>query len=82
MMTAMLHSIISIQIPAMIVASALQPAGRDPGFGDIDIKRGRQVKKHQTHAVHFASVVLAGESMRALVEKTDHQEHPPELHQV
>ena len=48
---------------------ALQPAGRDPGFGDVYIECGRQVKKHQTHAVDFAPVVLAGESMSALMNE-------------
>ena len=47
----------------------LDLCGRDPGFGDVNIKSGCEIEEHQAHAVGLSAVVFAGEPVGRLMDK-------------
>ena len=60
----------------------LHLGGGDPGLGDVDIKSGREIEKHEAHAVNFSAVVLAGEAVGGLMDKAESEEQQPELGKI
>ena len=66
-MPAMLATTPSIQEPAAVTAVPARRSGKRPCVIHVGKEGGLEVEQHETHLMHLAAVVLAGDAVAQLV---------------